>query len=152
MQNATALPAIGYACWNPPMLQGKDLAAAIRSALELKNAALPPGTRPLGSTALGKALGMAQSSASELLGTGRLAKEKLPGLLAFFEGVVGPDHFGLPITKFEASVLAQLRALPPGDQQTVLERLRDAADRVRAATADLDSIAQPAARKRRKAA
>ena len=135
MLNATALPITGTACFNPRMLQGTELAAAIVTAMEKKRAL--PGWEKLGPTALGRGLGMAQGSASELLKTGRLAKEKLPILLAFFEDVVGPDHFGLPISGFEMRFLKALRALPGDAQSELLARVQKSGEAVRAATAEL---------------
>jgi hypothetical protein len=117
------------------VLQGVELAAAIRSAIELK-AALP-GAGRVGPTALARALDMTQPSASELLKTGRLAKEKLPLLLAYFEDVVGPDHFGLPFSRFEAEFVRHLRRLPHQAQQQLLERVRSAAEKIDEATAGL---------------
>lgn len=147
MLHATALPMKGGACSNRRVLQGTDLAAAIRSALELKST--QPGIGRVGPTALARALEMTQPSASELLKTGRLAKEKLPLLLAFFEDVVGPDHFGLPFSKFEAEFLRHLRKLPGRTQQELLDKVRTAAERIDEATADLglrpDFLTQDAA-------
>lgn len=117
------------------MLQGTELAAAIVSAMDKKR--LRAGFESLGPTMLGRALGMAQSSASELLNTGRLAKEKLPALLAFFEDVVGPDHFGLPISQMEMDFLKSFRALPVEAQLALLDRVKSSAAAVRAATAQL---------------
>lgn len=141
MHYATALPIKGAACWNRRVLQGTDLAAAIRSALEMK-AALP-GAGRVGPTALARALEMTQPSASELLKTGRLAKEKLPLLLAFFEDVVGPDHFGLPYSKFEAEFIRLLRRLPQTTQQQLLERVKSTARKIDEATADLSELHAP---------
>ena len=135
MLTATALPIKGAACWNRRVLQGTDLAAAIRSALELKST--QPGIGRVGPSALARALEMTQPSASELLKTGRLAKEKLPLRLAFFEDVVGPDHFGLPFTKFEAEFLRELRRLPQATQQQLLGRVRAAAEKIDEATSGL---------------
>ncbi len=81
---------------------------------------------------------MTQPSASELLKTGRLAKEKLPLLISFFDDVVGPDHFGLPFTKFEAEFLRHLRRLPASAQQQLLDRVRAAAEQIEEATSGLD--------------
>jgi hypothetical protein len=122
-------------CSNPRMLQGTELAAAIRAAMEQKKAL--PGNEKVGPTSLGQALGIAQSSASELLKTGRLSKEKLPKLLAYFEDVVGPDHFGLPFTKFEAEFVRHLRRLPVDAQHDLLASIKEAAERVTQATAGL---------------
>lgn len=91
---ATALPHDRAHCSNASMFQGAELAAAIRSAIERKRARAGHGR--YGPTALGAALGMRQSSASELLKTGRLAKAKLPRLFEEFADVVGPEHWGLP--------------------------------------------------------
>jgi hypothetical protein len=51
------------------MLMGKDLAKAIRDAIEKKRQL--PGSERYGPTSLGRALGITQPSASELLKTGR---------------------------------------------------------------------------------
>jgi hypothetical protein len=137
MMLTTALPIKGAACCNSRMLQGTDLAAAIRSALELK--AARPNAGRVGPTALARALGMTQPSASELLKTGRLAMEKLPLLLEFFDEVVGPDHFGLPYSKFEADFIKNLRRLPVASQMQLLQRVRDTAEKIDQATASLDN-------------
>lgn len=107
--------------------------------MELK--ASRPGAGRIGPTALAKALEMTQPSASELLKTGRLAKEKLPLLLAYFEDVVGPDHFGLPFSRFEAEFVRNLRRLPLAAQQQLLERVRTAASKIDEATAAIDDQA-----------
>jgi len=133
---ATALPIIGIACCNPRMLQGKELAAAIATAMEKKRAV--PGYEKIGPTALGKALGMRQPSASDLLSTGRLAKDKLPALLAYFEDVVGPDHFGLPFSQFEAQFLKDLRQLPIATQLALAESVKKAALEISHATAQIE--------------
>jgi hypothetical protein len=123
------------------MLEGKELAAAIRAAMELKSA--QPGAGKVGPTALGRALGIAQPSATELLKTGRLSKGKLPALLDYFADVVGPDHFGMPFTKFEAEFIQQLRRIPAPDQQKLLSDLAEAGARVAEATSGLTVTPSP---------
>lgn len=132
MPIATALPMKGAACCNPRMLQREELAAAIRTALDLKAEAT--GLK-LGPSALGRALGITQPSASELLKTGRLAKEKLSVLLEFFADVVGPDHFGLPFSKAEMELIKDLRRLPTLAQDRLRQQVRDAAQAAEAAAA-----------------
>lgn len=97
---------------------------------------------------IGKALGMSQPSVSELLKFGRLAKEKVPVLLDYFSDVVGPDHFGLPFSKFEMDLLKELRKLPAHTQSALLERVRKSVDAVTIATAELDEPLEAAPRKR----
>lgn len=128
------------------MLQGKELGAAIAAALEMKSRV--PGAAKVGPSALARALGMSQPSASGLLKTGRLAKEKLPALLAYFEDVVGPDHFGLPFTKFEADFLQLLRRLPVDEQKSLYRKLAAAVEALDAAMAALDFGAGEASSKR----
>ena len=103
-----------------------------------------PGVGRVGPTALARALGMSQPSASELLNTGRLAKEKVPLLLDYFSDVVGPDHFGLPYSKFEADFLKSLRRLPAHAQQALHERVNEAADKIAAALGPLADAESPA--------
>lgn len=153
MRESTALPMPASARCNFRVLQGKELAAAIRAAIELKSAKV--GAGKVGPTALGNALGIKQPSASELLTTGRLSKEKLPKLLDYFEDVVGPDHFGLPFSRLEAEVVKYLRGIPLSAQERLRDDLKAAAERASAATSTLGvQAAEPEkpSRKRPKAA
>lgn len=134
------------ACCNPRMLQGPALALAIVGAMRLKATRLE--IAKITQAEIGKALGMSQPSVSELLKFGRLAKEKVPVLLDYFSDVVGPDHFGLPFSKFEMDLLKELRKLPAHTQSALLERVRKSVDAVTIATAELDEPLEAAPRKR----
>jgi hypothetical protein len=114
------------------VLQGKELAGAIRAAIDKKRER--PATAKYGPTALGKALGMAQPSASELITTGRLAKSKIWMLVDEFADVVGPDHWGLPMTAKEMQFLNFLRQVPESAQDQLLEKLQAAAETSKALT------------------
>jgi predicted XRE-type DNA-binding protein len=87
MNSATVLPIIGTACEHPQMYEKAQLGAALREAMTLK------GVRQ---GDLATEFGIAQSSVSEWLKYGRIAKRHLPHLVAYFSPVVGPDHWGLP--------------------------------------------------------
>lgn len=93
MFNASALPLQASACWNPyvddlpEMLQGSALGDALRSAMERKGVTQQQ---------VATHFGIKQSSVSEWLKFGRIAKRHLPRLVAFFSPQVGPEHWGLP--------------------------------------------------------
>ena len=124
------------------MFQGKTLGDAIASAMVLKAAQLNVAKITQGE--LAEALGMKQPSVSELLKLGRLAKEKLPLLLDYFEDVVGPDHFGLPFSKGEMELIKALRKLPQAAQASIMARVHEAAAKADAITESLDTDVAPA--------
>jgi len=131
------------------MLSGSQLADAIKVALDAKRRI--PGFERYGATALATALGMKQPSASEMMKTGRIAKEKYLLLVAAFADVVGPDHWGLPYTKAELDLLIAFRELPGPTQAAVIEKLQDEARRTRAAGEAIASnlLPQPGQTKRK---
>lgn len=117
------------------MLSGPNLADAIQKAIAEKRKIA--GHEKYGPTALGKALGITQPSASELIKTGRLAKEKYLALVGAFADVVGPDHWGLPYTRTEMDLLSAFRDLPEATKIAVLDRLQLEAQRHRTQGAEL---------------
>lgn len=129
MLSAMALPMTGGACWNRPMLQGKELADALRLAIEAKRHT--PGFEKLGPTELARVFGVAQGSMSEALNTGRLAKKHIPKLLEYFADVVGPDHWGLPFSKREFDVMLLMRSLPEHMQDLLVKRMSQEVQRRR---------------------
>lgn len=143
MSKASALPIIGIACCNSGMLSGQDLAKAIVDAMEKRQQA---GGEKYGPSALGRDLGISQPSASELLKTGRLAKDKYLLLVKAFSKFVGPDHWGLPYSKQEMDIILDLRELPEQMRHELGERLRAAAMKYRSEAASvLDSLMPTAA-------
>jgi hypothetical protein len=132
MLAASALPIQGPGWCTPRVLQGTLLAEALRAAIERKRR--QPATAKYGPTALANALGMTQPSASELIKTGRLAKSKIWTLVEEFADVVGPDHWGLPMTSREMQFLNLLRQVPESAQDQLLERLQAAAEKSKALT------------------
>jgi hypothetical protein len=103
------------------MLEGEELAAAIRSAIELKNKRL--GHSAYGPSALARALEIKQPSASELLATGRIAKSRLPALWKEFADVVGPEHWGLPAA-WVGGASTPYGACQSEDEATILNAYR----------------------------
>lgn len=71
---------------NKAMLEGKELGAAITSAMEKKN---------VGPTVLAAAFGIKPPSVSDWKTRGCVKKSHLPKLIAYFSDVVGPEHWGL---------------------------------------------------------
>jgi hypothetical protein len=71
---------------NKAMLEGKELGAAIASAMVKKN---------VGPTALAAAFGIKPPSVSDWKTRGCVKKNHLPKLFAYFSDVVGPEHWGL---------------------------------------------------------
>lgn len=129
MLAATALPMKGFACSNQPMLQGKELAKALKEAMDKLRAL--PGYERWGPTKLGEALSMSQPAASELLQTGRLAKDKYLKLVEIFKDVVGPEHWGLPYTSEEMRLLSDIRELPSTLREQLLMRISTEAQKYR---------------------
>ena len=137
MTAASALPIKGAACCNVRMLQGPALGSAIAAAMKMK--ADHMRVSKITQAVLASALGMAQPSVSELLKFGRLAKEKVPVLLEYFSDVAGPDHFGLPFSKFEMDLINEMRKLPLQSQRALLERVMKSAAAVQQVTQDIDA-------------
>ncbi|MDI9234338.1 hypothetical protein [Limnohabitans lacus] len=71
---------------NKAMLEGKELGAAITSAMEKKK---------VGPTVLAAAFGIKPPSVSDWKTRGCVKKNHLPKLIAYFSDVVGPEHWGL---------------------------------------------------------
>lgn len=97
---ASALPITGAACWNPgmepdqleqaqrvEMLSGRALGDALREAMRLKG--VKQGD-------VASEFEVAQSSVSEWIKFGRIAKKHIPHLVSYFSSHVGPTHWGLP--------------------------------------------------------
>jgi len=98
--------------------------------------------------AFASALGITQPSVSELLKYGRLAKENVPALLDYFSDVVGPDHFGLPFSKFEMDLVKELRKLPARSQAALMDRVKLSVAAVEEATKGIDAPLEIAPQKR----
>ncbi len=71
---------------NKAMLEGKELGAAITSAMDKKN---------VGPTVLAAVFGIKPPSVSDWKTRGCVKKNHLPKLIAYFSDVVGPEHWGL---------------------------------------------------------
>jgi hypothetical protein len=80
------LPKNIYFMKNKAMLEGKELGAAIASAMEKKN---------VGPTVVAAAFGVKPPSVSDWKTRGCVKKNHLPKLIAYFSDVVGPEHWGL---------------------------------------------------------
>lgn len=124
MLSASALPITGTACCNRKMLQGEELAAALAEAITLKKAVR--GFENLGPSRLARDFEIAQSSASEWLKYGRVAKKHIGKLLEYFADVVGPEHWGLPFGKREFNAMLVYRQLPEQMQLDLLVRMEAA--------------------------
>lgn len=111
----------GNACCDAVMLDGEKLVAALTSAMEAKRA-INPGFGP---SALGRALGISQPSASELLKTGRLKKERYMLLVDAFADVVGPEHWGLPYSASDFEALRLYQQLPLEAQRQLRDRMSE---------------------------
>lgn len=68
------------------MLTGSELASAIRRAMLAKG---------VGPTELARHFKIRQASVQGWMKTGRIGKDKIDGLIAYFSDVVGPGHWGL---------------------------------------------------------
>jgi hypothetical protein len=104
------------------MLSGKELAAALREAMRKKT---------VGPSEVAREFRVTQPSVSGWLIDGRIAKKHIPKLLSYFADVVGPDHWGLPITKREFDMLLSFRELAEPAQEAIAETVRQAAARHR---------------------
>lgn len=69
------------------MLTGKELGAALKAAMRLKGVI---------QREVAAEFGVEQPSVSEWLTHGRISKEHINRLVAYFGGVVPPSHWGLP--------------------------------------------------------
>lgn len=87
MFHASALPMIGVACCNRPMLTGEQLGKALAAAITLKG---------VPQREVAEAFGVQQSSVSEWTTFGRISKRHLTLLVTYFADVVKPEHWGLP--------------------------------------------------------
>lgn len=92
---------------NKAMLEGKELGAAITTAMEKKK---------VGPTVLAAAFDIKPPSVSDWKARGCVSKKHLPRLIAYFSDVVGPDHWGLNAA--EALVMT-----PPTAQEPNLNHL-----------------------------
>lgn len=92
---------------NKAMLEGKELGAAIKSAMDKKG---------VGPTALAAVFGIKPPSVSDWKNRGCVKKNHLPKLIAYFSDVVGPEHWGLSTTE-------NLFASPPCVQEPSLNHL-----------------------------
>ena len=81
-----ALPYTAPSRSNKAMLTGKELGAAIEQARERKGAS---------KKALADAMGVKPASVQDWVKYGRIAKERINDLVAYFSDVVGPEHWGL---------------------------------------------------------
>ena len=87
MLSASALPMTGSACCNARMLTGTKLGDALGDAIKKKG---------LTQQQVADEFGIRQSSVSEWVRFGRIGKQHIPHLVAFFGDQVGPEHWGLP--------------------------------------------------------
>lgn len=87
------------------MFTGKDLGAAIKSAMKKKGVT---------QTAVANEFGIKQPSVSEWTRFGRVDKQHIVHLVEFFGDVVGPAHWGLPDTWGIGT--AQQSVAPPTDR------------------------------------
>lgn len=118
------------------MLTGKELAAAIRRAMDLK------GTRPVD---LANHFGIRAPSVQGWLKNGTVGKARLPELWLYFSDVVGPDHWGMNAwphgavpgaifempTDEERAFLDDFRLLPDEDQHKLAAEVHEQAERLR---------------------
>lgn len=118
MLGSSALPIHGADCSNRRMLSGAELGAALKSAMDAKKVKQP---------AVAAAFGVAQSSVSEWISYGRIAKKHIPKLLDFFADVVGPDHWGLPFTREEYELVMAFRDLHQASRRELLVNVKRAA-------------------------
>ena len=84
------------------MLTGPDLGAALKRAIELKL---------VSQSAVAREFGIKQPSVSEWIRYGRIGKRHIPHLVAYFAGVVRPEHWGLPAS-WAAGMAPSSSAIP----------------------------------------
>lgn len=70
------------------MLTGKDLALAIEQAIKKKGVT---------KTDFSKALGVSAQAVNGWIRSGRIGKDKMFAMMAFFNDTVGPEHWGLSV-------------------------------------------------------
>lgn len=76
------------------MLNGKELGAAIASAIQLKIDAGYVSSK----ASVARELGVEPNVVYGWIRTGSISKERLPKLWEYFSDVVGPEHWGIPPT------------------------------------------------------
>lgn len=101
MHDASVLPIIGGACCNRAMLTGAKLGRALAEAMKRKGVT---------QRKVADAFGIQQPSVSEWTRFGRIGKQHLPRLVAYFAPVVGPEHWGLPARWGEQGALTEPQA------------------------------------------
>jgi hypothetical protein len=69
------------------MHTGPELGAALKGAMAKKGVTQKD---------VAKAFGITQPSVSEWIKFGRIGKQHIPALVAYFKDVAGPEHWGLP--------------------------------------------------------
>lgn len=121
------------------MLDGEKLVAALAAAMALKKDKDPR----FGPSELGRLLGIKQPSASELLKTGRLKKDRYLKLVEAFSDVVGPEHWGLPYNSEDFEALRLFQKLPPDARAKLTERMRQVVAQIDEASSLLDVAVVP---------
>lgn len=108
--SSRVLPMNWSGCWNQPMLTGKQLGQALRSAMAAKRVSQGD---------VAKEFGIRQPSVSEWCRYGRIGKRHLPHLVEWFSDVVGAEHWGMPsqwssktFSRAAANLARQFDALP----------------------------------------
>ena len=127
------------------MLTGKELGAAIKSAIDKKK---------VRQTELARHFGVKPPSIQDWINKGTISKDKLPDLWAYFSDVVGPEHWGLSafpqgshqmetkvaaerqISESQWQLLQDFEMLPDDEKQALRSTLRGQADRVRKIVAE----------------
>lgn len=94
------------------MLTGEDLGGAIRSAIKLKGVSVE---------AVARHFGVKGPSVHGWMRTGRVGKQRIEGLVAYFSDVVGPEHWGF--SEEAAPYLASRRSPEQGEQTEVVKAL-----------------------------
>ena len=110
------------------MLSGPELGKAIAKAMEEMH---------VNQKQVAAAFHVSQPSVSEWLKHGRVAKKHIPKLIDYFSKVVGPDYWGLPISKQEFDLVKAFRALPEKAREDLLRKTQAAAAKTEAAAAEL---------------
>lgn len=97
-----ALPYLAHHKSNKAMLTGEKLGAAIEQARERKG---------VSKKALADAMGVKPASVQDWVKYGRIAKERINDLVAYFSDVVGPEHWGLDFAQVNPAATER-----PGDK------------------------------------
>lgn len=119
--------ALPYSCVRMPnkaMLTGKELGEALRVAIERKSALMESrGDGRLLKKDVAAHFGVQPPSLQDWINFGRIGKQHLNSLVAYFSDVVGPDHWGIERATFTAdSPKSKGRAFPTAnDLQEVKE-------------------------------